>query len=416
MRSVTTRGLSRALGGAALATSVLTAALSGYLAAVSIAGVRRPRPRPRRAPTTRFAILVPAHDEAGGIAETLSSFDRLDYPSDLFEVHVVADNCTDGTAEVVRRCGHRVHERSDLDRPGKGPALNWLFDRIETADGLFDAVAVVDADTTVGPGFLRAMDAALAGGAEVAQGYYTVREPDASPATSFRYAALACRHHLRALGRHRIGASCGLYGNGMVFRRPVLAGRRWSGHLVEDAELQNELLLDGIRVVYVPDAVVEAEMPESAEAATSQNRRWERGRIEMARRYTPRLARNAVSRRSNPVPEIDAVLDHLVPPLSVLVAFELASAGVASAAMAARRPTARRALATDLLALAVVAAHAVVGLWSVRASTTHYRALLAAPRIAAWKVRLWSGVAVRGDAVAWTRTRRNTESAAEAMP
>ncbi len=91
-----------------------------------------------------------------------------------------------------------------------------------------------------------------------------------SPA--FRFAALACRHHLRPLGRTRLGGSCGLYGNGMMFTRSLFEGRRWTGHLVEDAELQNELLLDGHLVTYVPDAVVWAEMPHTLVAGDQPER------------------------------------------------------------------------------------------------------------------------------------------------
>lgn len=285
------RVVGRALG---LATPLAAGALavpSAYLAVVSAAAFAPRRRSPVSAsPATRIAIFVPAHNEAAVIGEALAAFDRLDYPDELFSVHVVADNCTDATADIVAASRWSVHRRDAADDPGKGPALNWLFDRLVTAGAEFDAVLIVDADTTLDAGFLRAMDAAARGGATVAQGYYSVREPDPSAATSFRFAALACRHRLRPLGRTALGGSCGLYGNGMLVRRDVLAGRRWSGHLVEDAEMQNELLLDGIRVEFVPDAVLWAEMPTEASAARSQNERWERGRIEVARRFVPRLA------------------------------------------------------------------------------------------------------------------------------
>lgn len=409
MRRLTVRLLADTFDAATIATATVSVALSGYLALVSVAGLRRPEARPGRAPSNRFVILVPAHDEASGIDEALAGFDRLDYPRDLFDVHVVADNCDDHTAAIVRRSGWHVHERTDPDQPGKGPALNWLFDRLVEQGADFDAAAIVDADTTVDPGFLRAMDAALTAGAEVAQGFYSVRDPDASPATTFRFAALACRHHLRALGRCRLGASCGLYGNGMVFRGAVLARRRWSGHLVEDAELQNELLLDGITTRYVPDAVVRAEMPESTQAATTQNRRWERGRIDLARRFVPRLAVRAVRQRTHRIADVDAIFDHLVPPVSVLMAFEVGGTLVATAGVLAQRRCARVALVADMLAVFAVVGHVLVGLTSVRAPVSHYRALLRALPIAMWKVGVWTSVAISGDEVTWTRTRRNTE-------
>ena len=144
-------------------------------------------------------------------------------------------------------------------------------------------------------------------GVQAAQGYYSVRDPDVSPVAAFRFAALACRHHLRPLGRARLGGSCGLYGNGMMFTRTLFAGRRWSGHLVEDAELQNELLLDGQLVTYTPDAVLWAEMPHTLSQAASQNQRWERGRIELVQRYVPQLVAGLATARGRRVARIDAV-------------------------------------------------------------------------------------------------------------
>ena len=76
-----------------------------------------------------------------------------------------------------------------------------------------------------------------------------------------RAAALTLRHHLRPLGRTTLGASSGLYGNGMAFSRELLEHRAWTNHLTEDIEMQMELLLEGTLVVYAPAAVIEAEMP-----------------------------------------------------------------------------------------------------------------------------------------------------------
>ena len=404
------RGSARLAGvGLGLGTAA-TALPAAYLAVVTAAGLPRARPR-SPAPTThgtRFAVVVPAHDEAAGIGATLRSFDALCFPADRFQVHVVADNCTDRTAEVVHAHGHRVHERVVPDDPGKGPALNWLYDRLVDEGASFDAVVVVDADTTVDPDFLSAVDAELTRGAVAVQGRYSVRDADATPATSFRYAALACRHHLRPLGRTRLGASCGLYGNGMVFRREVLETHRWSGHLVEDAEFQMELLLEGEPVAYAPQAVVRAEMPTSLDGATTQNQRWERGRLDLAARYLPRLVRElprAPWRRR--VQLADAIADHLVPPLSVLVGAQAMLTVASAGAALVKVPGAGRLARTNAAGVAVVVAHVVAGLVSVGASRRHVLALSHAPVIVWWKIRLWSSVLLRGDQVTWSRTRRN---------
>jgi cellulose synthase/poly-beta-1,6-N-acetylglucosamine synthase-like glycosyltransferase len=382
-----------------------------YLAIVSLAGLPRKRPRSvDHRCSTRFAVLVPAHNEEIGIRETLDSFHALRYPAELFSVHVVADNCADQTARVVEESGWEVHERSDREHAGKGPALNWLLDRVLSRGDEVDAVVIVDADTTLDVDFLTEMDTALRAGASVAQGYYSVRDPDTSPATAFRFAALACRHHLRALGRTRLGGSCGLYGNGMVFKTGLLTTHRWSGHLVEDAELQNELLLAGHLVRYVPDAVVWAEMPTTTPGATSQNERWERGRVEIARRYLPALVRRTIA-GPNRRAAGDAVLDHLVPPLSVLGALEVAAMILAAAARLASPKRFRWALVASMAAIMAVTGHVVAGLASVHAPRHYYTSLLREPKIILWKVLLWVRVVTPRSRVTWERTRRNAEEA-----
>ena len=399
---------------AVVAATAVNVSFGAYLGVLTLAGARRPVGPPPGDRTTRFVIFVPAHNEATVIADALRSFEVLDYPIANYAVHVVADNCTDATATIVREHGWYVHERHDLDNYGKGPALNWLFDRID-AEHDFDVVVVVDADTTLDPGFLDAMDRAFADGATVAQGFYSVRDPGESTSAGLRYAALACRHHLRPLGRRRLGASCGLYGNGMAFRRDILARHRWSGHLVEDAEFQMELLLgEGVIVRYVPEAHLEAEMPGTLEDAASQNDRWERGRIELTRRYVPELLRRFPTARGQRIALLDAAADHLVPPLSVVVVLQAVGAALCTgAALAApdgrtRKKYARHAI-VQLCTTIVVGAHVIAGLQSVNAPPSVYRSLRQAPRMIVWKARVWSGAVRSKNEIVWQRTRRNAE-------
>jgi 1,2-diacylglycerol 3-beta-glucosyltransferase len=395
------------------AGAAVTGVTAAYLGALGIAASRRrPVAAPAEGAPARIVVMVPAHNEAAVIALTLTSLRAQRYPADRFDVHVVCDNCTDDTAQLVRDAGWNAHERADLVAPGKGHALNWLFDRLVTDGQEFDAIAYVDADTVVDPDFLAAIDGALRAGAVAVQGRYLVHEAEASAAASIRLAALACRHDLRAAGRTAIGGSCGLFGNGMAFRREVMAHRRWSGHLVEDAEFQNELLLDGVLVAYAPAARVEAEMPHDLVGATSQNERWERGRIEIARRYVPRLGRIAVSgsrRGPSRVAALDAVADHLVPPLSVVVATDIA-VGVAALGLtvASSGRAGKWSLVVSALSGAVLVAHVLTALRRIDAPRSAYRALLSAPRAVLWKLALVARIA-RSDDVAWTRTERNAD-------
>ncbi|MCL6441804.1 MAG: glycosyltransferase family 2 protein, partial [Thermoleophilum sp.] len=118
-------------------------------------------------PVRRFAVLIPAHNEEPVLARLLASLDALSYPRNLYDVVVVADNCTDATAAIGRARGALVFERSDSVNAGKGHALRWLLDELERAGKVYDAYVVLDADSTVSPNFLWAMNERLRGGAQV---------------------------------------------------------------------------------------------------------------------------------------------------------------------------------------------------------------------------------------------------------
>jgi cellulose synthase/poly-beta-1,6-N-acetylglucosamine synthase-like glycosyltransferase len=367
----------------------------------------------------RFAILVPAHDEARLIGATVDSLTALDYPAGLASVHVVADNCADATAAIARTHGAEAHERHDPEHAGKGPALMWLLGRLEQRGDQYDAAVIVDADTIVSTNFLRVMDAKLQTGAQAAQAYYAVRDAEASPLAAFRAAALAARHFLRPLGRTALGGSAGLYGNGMTFRAEVFRRHRWSDHLTEDIELQLELLLEGHPIAFAPDAIVEAEMPTSIDASRSQHERWERGRLEIARRFLPQLVRQAMGAPGpRRLAATDAAFDQLMPPFSVLVAATAAWA-MAMTIRAAASPG-RRArgvapvVAPVVVVLTVQAAYVLSALKMVSAPMAVYRSLLGAPRLVIWKVHLWLRMLMRRREVEWVRTARNRSSSADA--
>lgn len=408
--------LSRSVGLGGRVATIALGLTVGYLDALTLAAwmTNRRRERPRNQARCRFLVLVPAHDEERLVGSTLEALSTLDYPADHYAVHVVADNCADRTVEIVRSHGVEVHERIAPGEGGKGPALQWLLQRLWARGDPHDAVVIVDADTIVRPGFLSVAAAALADGAQVVQGYYAVRDADVSSTAAFRAAALAARHYLRPLGRTSLGGSCGLFGNGMVFAADVLRDRTWSRHLTEDNELQLDLLIDGTKVAFAPTAVVEAEMPHTLEAARSQNERWERGRLDLVRRYVPTLVRLTLTGGpAGRAAYVDAAADQLVPPFSVVVtSTALYGSAAALWLLVAPGPRPRRFAAVAALLAAGETVHVVAALRMVKAPAAVYRSLLTAPRHVAWKTGVWAKMLVRGDDVAWVRTVRNEPEAA----
>jgi 1,2-diacylglycerol 3-beta-glucosyltransferase len=389
---------------AALAALVLTpiaataAAMTAYLLGLSVAAIaRRPAPPPA-VQIRRFAVLVPAHDEERVIERLLASLHAQRYARDRFSVFVVADNCIDATASIARAHGAIVHERVEATLRAKGHALRWLLERVRAA-GPWDAYVVFDADSVASPDFLAQMNARLATGSRALQSHYAVLNALASPVAALREAALASLHYLRPLGRSALGLSCGLKGNGMCFDAATLDRLGWtSTGLAEDVELHLRLVRAGVRVDFVPEALVRADMPATLDEAESQNLRWEAGRLSAVRgEVLPLLAHGVISR--DPV-QVDAALEQLVPPLSVAIGVSGACAVVAAVAGAPL------ALALAGFATAGLVVHVLAGLVAVRAPARTYVALLRAPSYILWKLALYAKAVVAPAGSPWVRTQR----------
>jgi cellulose synthase/poly-beta-1,6-N-acetylglucosamine synthase-like glycosyltransferase len=373
----------------------------GYLLLLTVAAVFAPRHTALRKedPTHRFLILVPAHNEERLLPSLLANLRQLDYPQSLYQIHVVADNCTDRTAELARNGGAITYERADDQQRGKGYALQWLMQQLRASAEPHDAVLILDADSIVSASFLTVMDARLARGERAIQAYYAVRDPQDSWSASLRSVALAALHYLRPLGRMLLGGSAGLKGKGMVFAAEVVREHKWSASLTEDIEYHMELILGGWRVTFAPDAVVWAEMPSSLKASQTQNVRWERGRQEMVRRYVPRLLRAALARRSYLL--FDAAIEQIIPPFSLVAAASLA---VVLGAIVLHCTT---GIIVGSLLLFGQAAYILVGLWLSGAPKKVYQALVYSPAFIVWKVWLYLRVLIGLDRKGWTRTARN---------
>ena len=357
-------------------TAVPNAYLLGLLAAAF--AVRRGSPPEHDGRLPRVAVVVPAHDEEAGIATTVASLAAAG--SDL--TIVVADNCTDATAERARAAGATVWERMDPDLLGKGHALAWAFERVPQD---VEAVAVVDADCTVSTNFVDAVATRLAAGARAVQASYLVSNPEQSHAAAARYAGYALVNHVRPLGKSALGLSCGLFGSGMAFDAALLREHPWSAFAVtEDAEYHLQLVEAGLRVEFAPEASVESAMPTSLDVAGTQRERWESGRFDLARGRALRLVAMGVQRH-DPA-RLNAGLELLMPPQSLLLAANLAFA---------RRP-----------GLAAQAVYVLGGLAVVGAPAAVYRSLAMAPLLVARNARLYARLAGGWRPRGWVRTKR----------
>jgi cellulose synthase/poly-beta-1,6-N-acetylglucosamine synthase-like glycosyltransferase len=285
-----------------------------------------PGPRPR------MAVLVPAHDEALGIAATLRAIRPQLAGGD--RLLVVADNCSDETAAIARAEGAEALERHDEGHRGKGYALDAGI-RALSGDPP-EIVLVIDADCEVADGAIDRLARQSACAARPMQALYRMQAPRASTLHS-RVAAFAweVRNRIRPSGLHRLGLPCQLMGTGMAFPwSTISAVPLATGHLVEDLWLGIELARRGCAPVFCREALVLSRFPESVGGRRDQRTRWEHGHLNLWL-GVPRLVWDAL--RHGNAGLLALALDLSVPPLALLALLLLAVlAGSALLALSGR--------------------------------------------------------------------------------
>jgi cellulose synthase/poly-beta-1,6-N-acetylglucosamine synthase-like glycosyltransferase len=378
----------------------------GYLYLLIVAG-RRPRRSVAGAESgrLRFAITVPAHNEEKIIGARVTRLLGMDYPKDRFEVHVVADHCSDATASLARSAGATVHERNEGPRGRKGYALAWLLERLTAETQHYDAFVVFDADSQVAPDFLRWMERALSAGAQVAQGQHMIVNPKTSTFCALADGDMRLNNRIRNQAKENLGLSARLMGDAMCFSRQILETYPFRmASLTEDREYGVYLVAQGVRLRYVPQAVSMGQATARWSDATGQRLRWYGGAFEMQKRYLGPLLGAAWRHRS--LDALDSAFELIVPPFSVLCVLAV---GLVALESILRAVGVWSPLIPSVLLAAFAFAFPFLGLLAERAPRSAFRALISGPFYALW--RIWVGVTVRlrRGRVPWIRTRRAEE-------
>jgi cellulose synthase/poly-beta-1,6-N-acetylglucosamine synthase-like glycosyltransferase len=390
------------------AASVLTT-LAGLLAAATFIFVveiaasfffRERNAAPAATRRGRVAVLVPAHDEAACISQTLNSIRTQLSVGD--RLVVVADNCSDNTAEIAIKLGAEVSVRSDLSRIGKGYALDWGLRFLEQDPP--DTVIVIDADCILAPLTIERMAEQSQRTERPVQALYLMTSPSGSR-VNHQVAEFAWRvkNLVRPLGLSALGLPCQLMGSGMAFPWMVLRSVDLAnGHIVEDLKLGLDLARTGFAPAFCPAARVSSTFPNSAKGARTQRERWEHGQLTLAFKSAVLELWEAIVRRNFGLYVLAS--DLLVPPLS-LFTMALVITLLASALLAF--------FAGHSLPLAIVSTSVVgFGLAIVLAWMAYGRAVLPAKSLALIpaflfvKLRHYASALLRGGTSQWIRTDR----------
>ncbi len=341
-----------------------------------------------------LAILVPAHNEEQLLGMCLRSLADA-AAGRRAEVVVIADNCSDRTAEIAREAGVTVLERQSETERGKNFALDFAVKLLAMRDVPPAGVAVVDADTLVSTNFVQEIRAALAKGAEAVQVHY--RAPFSEmPIGRLRRLALGLVHWSRPLGAGRMGIGTTLKGNGMGFTWAAAKDGIGGHGITEDAAFTLSLARRGITVRFVPGAWVEGFMATDYDAARTQDDRWERGRLGLMREaWSTAVSRFAAGDVSTAMAAVEAG--------SLPLTLALAAGTVAGVVILVGGGS----VVVAALPVGAIVAGASVGLVASRPSREDVSALVHAPRFVAYKLGVLAGIAMsRGKSPAWVRTAR----------
>ena len=252
---------------------------------VVLVGLIKPaRQHPKADRKLKFAVLICARNEESVIRLPVRSVMMSKYPADCREVIVLADNCTDRTAEIARTAGATVWEKTEPSS-GKGDVLSWGINRLRERKDI-EAVAVFDADNIVSDCWFDAINDALNDGECVVTGRRQSSNARANVISGWYTVYWAMMNELSNRVRTNLGLSGKLTGTGFAFLMSELKETGWNTHtMVEDVEFTVQTNIRGGRVAYVPDAYYADEQPEAAVYMWRQLRRWATGGWQVTRSY-----------------------------------------------------------------------------------------------------------------------------------
>jgi hypothetical protein len=376
------------------------AVLTAFFLVEVSAGLRRSFRTGGKFSPASAVIVVPAHDEAAVIGETLRSLTEALGPD--MRVLVIADNCTDSTASLARAAGVDVAERHDLERRGKGFALAFAADHL--CPDPPEIFVVMDADCSTDSSSLRALvDAAHASGGP-AQSVNLLR-PDRSapPLVQLSNFAFVLKNLVRQRGLQTLAGRVHLTGTGMAmpFELFHMSGDTRSS-IVEDLALGLDLADAGHPPLLVGNAFVWSGSA-SEQGTLVQRRRWEGGFLSTALRQGPKEAWHGLVRGKPRA--ILAGLDLMIPPLALFALLNLAALAVAAAMVLVFGGGLWPVIAQ--LVLLMLAMFAVLVAWVREGRDFISLGVLARlPLYVLWKLPMYLGLARRGSPKEWLRTGR----------
>ena len=229
----------------------------------------------------KYAILIAARNEKNVIGNLLDSINKQDYPSELLTTFVVADNCTDNTAEIARKHGAVCYERFDNEHKTKGFALQYLLEKIGEDYGRmsFEGYFIFDADNLLKSDYISKMNDAFDSGEKIITSYRNTKNFDenwiASTYAIHWIRSIRCNHRARSVLR----LATNIQGTGFLFTNEIVKNGWHYTSLTEDRALTADAVAQGYRISYQDEAMFYDEQPTSLKVALRQRTRWSKGHL-----------------------------------------------------------------------------------------------------------------------------------------
>ena len=239
-----------------------------------------------------LAVLISARNESAVIADLLDSLGKQTYPKERLHVFVIADNCTDDTAEIARAHGATVYERENHELVGKGYALTALFGHLrEDYPAGFDGYLVFDADNILTTDYIERMNECFCLGNDIITSYRNSKNYGSSWVSAGH--ALWFLRESRYLNHARsiLGASSSVSGTGFFFSRKIAEENGgWPYHLMtEDLEFSVDEIVKGRTIAFAADAMLYDEQPIKFSQSWRQRKRWGKGYLQVLKKYVPKM-------------------------------------------------------------------------------------------------------------------------------
>lgn len=237
----------------------------------------------------KYAVVVSARDEETVIGNFVHSIKEQDYPQELIDVFVVADNCKDKTAEVAEAAGAICYKRKNKKLVGKGYALDWLFEKIkkEHSDKGYEAFIIFDADNVVDSQFIDEMNKVFDSGYRIITSYRNSKNYDTNWITAGYSLWFLREARYLNNARMQLGTSCAVSGTGFLVSAELIEENGgWPYHLLtEDIEFTTDSIIKGEKIGYCPKAILYDEQPTGFYQSYKQRLRWAKGFIQVFMRY-----------------------------------------------------------------------------------------------------------------------------------